>query len=321
MNINGWAPAPYNVIRDEQMADAVTQEGITQQKLISDEQLNALQKLFDENHNISENGMFYSLYSTDLEYRSKMHFGVLEALKPTLDQVFQDYKVIYSLFIVKAYGEDQTEFFVHQDPSYVDELKYSPMHIWVPLDDITADNGALCVVPRSQHITHPYRNISFPPAFDGHNDKLRRYLKPIYMEKGEALIFDPRLIHNSLANKTNKLRVAALVGVAPKEAELVSSFKDLENDPNAQLEFFKHEDDHFLKGREFYFSCRCRPTEGTPAGGSSYDVTPFTWPEMQHMFNELGIEPVDMMPDPTDKECRMFGEPITGTESVETRSA
>jgi hypothetical protein len=298
-----WKPLNCNLLNDDETADSINSLGWAK-IIVSNEAINDLTVLFENNHNIKEEGMFYSLYSKDINYRKRINEGIKEILSPTLSKTFKNFKVIYSIFVVKTPGYDNTEFFLHQDPSYTNEYEYSPLHFWIPLEDINEKNGSICLIEKSQNIAFPYRSITTPFIFEGHQIMLKRYLKPIFLKKGEALLLDPRVIHNSMENKSNKNRVAVLLGIIPREAPIISTFYNDE-----KIELFEFDDDYFLNGLNFYESCKCRPEEGTLVKTITKKIQPLTFEELQNLFRVHQINTVNYIEGKKMKECKMFGEP------------
>jgi hypothetical protein len=304
-----WAPAENQIIKDDQMRRQVLTEGAIKTSNIGQDAIAKLKAAFEHYHDFNEHGMFYSLYSKDSRYRTETNDIIAKTLRGVFDQYFTGYKSSFNLFIIKG-PETNEEFFIHQDPSYIDELKYSPLHVWIPLDDITADNGALCFVPRSHQFFSPYRNISFDPPFEHIRPFVRQYMQPVYVQAGEMLVFDPRLLHNSLPNKTGEKRVVILCGLFPKEAEIVSCYKDVEVE-NSPIELFRQSEDFFTTYPDFFETCRMRPTVGERIGTKTYDQGFISELQFADLCARYGVKPVNFLKTEEVASCRMFGEPVT----------
>ena len=188
--------------------------------------------------------MFYSLYSRDIEYRKIVHESISEIMKPVYDSLFSDYKVVLNSFIVKVSGPE-SEFCLHQDSTSFDETKYSSLSVWIPLQDTNMSNGCMCVVPYSHRMFSPYRGISFEQPFESIEETVRRYLYPIELKKGDIFLFDNRIVHNSVINSSGENRVVVMSGIYPKEAPLLSCFKDPEV-TESQIELIEQEPDFLL---------------------------------------------------------------------------
>ena len=214
-----WKPIKHRIFKSEKLAHTIHTKGYQVVDFLTQDVLDELDKIYTEEHHfdLENGGMFYSMYSKDTAYRKRVHSRIGELLKPKLEEYFKAYNNVINAFVVKLPGE-KSEFYVHQDTTGLDELKYSPLSLWIPLQDITKENGALSVIEKTQWFFSPYRGISFPFPFKGINETIKRYLKPVFMKRGQALFFDNRIIHNSMANTSSKARVAIICGLFPKEA-------------------------------------------------------------------------------------------------------
>ena len=108
----------------------------------------------------------------------------------------------------------------HQDESYYLESGEAEMRsdvrmsIWVPLQDVTAENGCLWVVPGS----HRDGVASHREVGDGHcRRKIIRsgyadeHAVPLLLDAGDAVLFSGFLWHHSRGNKTEQIRRAFIV--------------------------------------------------------------------------------------------------------------
>jgi hypothetical protein len=256
-----WKPIPHSVIKDEYLANTIHEKGYTVIPFLNSEKVSQLKALYKAEHSIkAENGaMFYTLYSKDHTYRKRIHNTIANIINPEFEKYFKDYKNIVNIFINKTSGAD-SGFYTHQDTTALDEFNYSPLSIWIPLQDITPENGALGVIEKSHWFFSPYRGISFPFPFSKINDTVKNYLEPIYLKAGEALIFDPRIVHNSFTNTSGSDRIVALCGIFPKDAEFITCYK--EKTEGSAIELIKHEDSYILENENFFYDCHSRPTSG-----------------------------------------------------------
>ena len=204
-----WKPVPQTVIRDEAVSTAVSETGYRIVPFLEPAELEALRALYARLHNIQtgEGGMFYSVYSKNVAYRQEVHHEINTVLQDAFARHLHHFQVMLNAFVIKSPGK-KSEFNVHQDATGLDEFRYSPLSIWIPLLDITPQNGALCVMPKSHGVFSPYRSISFPSPYDAIQPAVKKYLHPLYLHAGEAIFFDNRLVHNSMANHTPENRPA-----------------------------------------------------------------------------------------------------------------
>lgn len=302
-----WEPVRHSVFRDTSLADVLHKDGITVQPFLSPEQLTALRDLYQQHHTLSDEkgGMFYSVYSQDLAYREQIHQEVQQILQPTLDKWFQGYKNVINSYVIKLPGK-ASEFAIHQDTTALDETRFSPLSVWIPLLDITEENGAMCVVPGTHKLFSPYRGISFPFPFAKAKETVRRYLEPVTLKAGEAVVFDPRILHNSLPNLSDSPRVALICGIFPEEAKFNICFKE---NPEAEIEIYEQEDDFLLKYPNFLHHCHDRPVSGEVIKKIGDKFPLMTEPQVESLLSGASIEPKNLLLARTDESCNMIAEP------------
>lgn len=307
---NTWKPVKHSIIKDADLASIINEIGYTIKNIISIENLEKLTDLFEKNHQIKQEngGMFYSIYSQNVEYRKKIHDAIGAVLKPLVDDLCHDYKMVLNSFVVKISGPG-SEFYLHQDTTGLNEWEFSPLSLWIPLDNVDQYNGCLGIVPKSHHFFSPYRSISFPAPFDAIQSTVKQYLQPIPMKKGEVLIFDNRVLHHSYANTSGKTRIAVICGLFPQKAKLQTCFK-----PNyecgGEVELIEHEDDYLLKGTNFLIDCQKRPQTGTSLGWVKDNYQSMLPEVFEQLCAENLVNKIEKNAIETPTNCNMIGEPI-----------
>lgn len=304
-----WRPVPHSVVRATSLAEQLHTEGYSVAELFNQEQILLLKDLYNETHNLSssEGGMFYGMYSLDLNYRKHVHHKISEIIQPALDTLFKDYKNVVNFFISKLPGP-QSELNIHQDMTSLDETLFSPLSIWIPLHDVNEENGALCVVPRSHFMFSPFRSISFQTPYGNLSDEIAQYLRPVYMKAGQALIFDPRILHHSLPNFSNSPRVAIVAGIFPSEAEIITCYKEPE--PDAAIELLLQPDDFMFTNDNFFHNCTARPKTGKTIATVGKPMAPLSTKAFKEKCALLGIQPYEGQLPFLKQPCKMIGEPV-----------
>jgi hypothetical protein len=166
-------------------------------------------------------GFHCTMFSPNGDYRRSVDQLIKEAFVKSLTDKIEGAKMLYSNFMVKESG-DGSDFFIHQDWTYVNEDKVSSWAIWVPLVDLTDNNGALHVVPGSHRMKNNFRGPGVADALDGLQDVIRNELgSPLKLKAGEAVVWDHRLVHYSPANLSPKSRVAATVILVPEGEQIL----------------------------------------------------------------------------------------------------
>ncbi len=306
---NPWKPAKHSIIKDYSLAAKIENQGFQMENSLSTELLDRLNDLYKQYHNLKseKGGMFYSIYSQNTEYRKIIHDKIGEILSPILQEYFKDYKMVLNSFVVKISGP-QSEFYLHQDTTGLDEWKYSPLSLWIPLQDVDINNGCLGIIPYSQKFFSPYRSISFPAPFDHIQSTVKQYLQPIAMKKGEVLIFDNRMLHHSYSNHSGKDRVAVICGLFPKEAKMMTCHKP-DYKCGGTVELIEHEEDFLLTGKNFLIDCQKRPETGKSLGWVDDPYPEISFEDFETLCQKYQLKKTtDQIFENT--ECKMIGEPV-----------
>lgn len=168
-----------------------------------------------------KSGFHCTMFSPNESYRTSVDKLIKETVKRSLTDQIEGAHMLYANFMVKE-ADTGSNFYVHQDWTYVDESKTSSWAIWVPLVDLTENNGALHVVPESHKMTNYFRGPGIADALEGLHDVIRNELGvPLYLKAGEAVVWNHRLVHYSPANLSSTSRVAATVILVPEEAQVL----------------------------------------------------------------------------------------------------
>lgn len=116
--------------------------------------------------------------------------------------------LFWEQYVIKAADLD-TSFSWHQDSGYVHENHEPYLTCWIPLDDVTEENGTISVLPYSRSGIRSYvRHIRDPRT----NDKVCYFGSdpglPVIAKAGSIVVFSSTVIHRSGPNRTDRLRRA-----------------------------------------------------------------------------------------------------------------
>ncbi|HEX2899601.1 MAG TPA: hypothetical protein VHS96_07780, partial [Bacteroidia bacterium] len=103
-DIANWQPVPPMIVRDAALTEEIANEGFAVRPFLNAEALAALREIYAREHAIAnaEGGMFYSLYSQNLDYRQRIDQEVGAVMQPYLESFFHSYKTVLHGFIVKV---------------------------------------------------------------------------------------------------------------------------------------------------------------------------------------------------------------------------
>mgnify|MGYP000925923232 CR=1 FL=1 len=241
----------YDFIFDPEVQYNLKQEGYAVIKNIVTDA--SIQIILDAYDILSKSEIFYEVdgFITSANYGDAVHKEVHNLLSQVNKQVLEiiidkgkTYHDLINILTIK-FNNDTKGLFPHQDMSLIDEVNGPSFFAWIPTEAITNENGALLVLPGSHkwfrwQKTH---NQLTTPLKYLHDEILKRMI-PVYMNKGDVLIFDNSLLHASLPNSSTKVRVCMNTSFAPNNFQLVNYQINQNNKSNI---FKYHVDEFFYK--------------------------------------------------------------------------
>jgi len=233
-----------------------------------------LDKLFDDLHpDANKSGFFSGSYSTDLIYKQKASDEIVRVFSRAYEDLFINYTPFGAAFLYKVPGSN-SELAAHQDWTIVDESQHVALNCWVPLCDVTIENGPIMIMPGSQFDNlNVVRAPTLPFFFSGDDDMVVKELIPMEVSAGTAVILNQSVIHYSPANKSNKIRKAITAGVKSEGAQMYFHYSS--QDING-LEVFEVPDNFFLTFKNFIEDMGKRPYWGKSIG-----IMPYTMPQLR----------------------------------------
>lgn len=230
-----------SIFKDSALQQRFEKDGYAKISLLDVPDIETLHTYYNDQQldNKIDGGFHISLDNQDESIVKTISHTLEKTLKPYTDQVFNEYKIFTSSYVIKEPGKKNIVP-PHQDWSFVDEKENYSATCWIPLVDVKEENGALGVIRGSHKLfAHP-RSSPSPqsksPLAD-HIFTLFPYVDIINMKAGECLIFDNRLIHASPPNLTTTSRIAVGIGVTGKAVPLKHYYQVPETTPE-QLEVY-----------------------------------------------------------------------------------
>jgi hypothetical protein len=215
---------------EDELNTKFARDGYLKLNLIDTSIAKKLSLFYDEMNfdNKIQNGFHISLDNNDTEKLNKVEEKLKKELLPSVSKIAKDFKVFTTSFVVKEPGKKNIVP-PHQDWSFVDETKYCSATIWIPLQDVNEENGALGVIPGSHKLFDYPRSSPSPQSkspLSDHIFTLFPYTQIVPLKVGECLIFDTRLIHASPPNLTDLPRIAVCLGITDKAADLIHYYQN-----------------------------------------------------------------------------------------------
>ena len=263
------------LLQDIQLDKRLAEDGYVVIPFLTAEETDTLVDFYYQNHSGEQEGIYATAHVADVDFRMRMNDFIKQIFARAIDHNFINHTALGGSFIAKGKGAKGT-LEPHQDWNIVDETKFRSFNIWVPLVDLSDNNGVIKILPKSHSWLTTFRSANISSAFSTCNNLLWKEMQPLYMKKGEALIYDHRLLHASGENKTAEIRLAAVYGIIPDESEMRYYHKADEN----MIEVFESNPEFFLFGNIF---------EG-PKGLKSIRKFSFTFPEVNEQTLKYYVE-------------------------------
>jgi hypothetical protein len=208
-----------NIFKDDSLNQQLVSDGYAKVSFLTDSEVKQLTDFFYQHHPALPDGMYASSHHTDFAFRKTMNDEIKEVCTSAAMSVFADVELLGSTFMVKSKGENGS-LAPHQDWSIVDEREYNSYNIWLPLVDVSVENGTLLILEKSHATLETIRGLNIPSSYADVTAELWQYLTPVNLKAGEAFVYDHRLLHASGINTTIEPRLAIVYGLKPKDATM-----------------------------------------------------------------------------------------------------
>jgi len=142
-----------------------------------------------------------------------------------------------------------SDLLIHQDSTVIDEDKDYCLFVWIPFCAITMENGPISFLPGSHLWGNNQRSLGVPWQFRNHTKTLYQYVKPVTLNVGDAIVFDPATIHASAPNLSKEIRHAITITVLRRNYQLVYYFRNKEIDDSLIEKYYV--DETFYYGYDF----------------------------------------------------------------------
>ena len=181
----------------------------------------ALHAAYGRLHGWHGQGFEPDLVNPDTGYRRQVHQVISEALDDLVTDLFDGYTPFLRNFLCKWPGEG-SDLYLHRDWMYVDERAGARTFVvWIPLVDVTEENGPLQVLRASHRLERRPRGTHLNAPWINHGEVIRPRMETVTARLGEAVLMDNALVHSSLPNRSGEPRLVAAVGCRPTDSPLV----------------------------------------------------------------------------------------------------
>ncbi|HEY7411107.1 MAG TPA: phytanoyl-CoA dioxygenase family protein [Vicinamibacteria bacterium] len=242
-------PEPRPLIVDGAAARRLQEEGACTVPFLSPPELAEARDLFARLHPGGRlptvvRGVHMTIHSADGAYKRSVADGLHAVLAPPCGRLFRGHRTVAPFFIVKPIDE-QSSVMLHQDICAVDETRHWAVKLWVPLEDASAEHGALWYLPGSHRLPGHVRGLAaLWPRLHDVAEHARPWLRVCALPAGHAVVFFHRLVHGSPPNRAAGPRVAISAGIVPAEVPLRIYVQHSAESP---LEVYETPDDYLYE--------------------------------------------------------------------------
>ena len=286
-----------SVFNNEDLQQQFDKDGYIVVPFLSNEEVVRLKNLYADITAQIPASFHSTSFSTDDALKQKITNEVETIYADKAKVFFHDIKKLGSSFLTKPTGITGT-MPVHQDWTVVDETLFYSLTVWVPLQDVNENNGAIKVLPGSHRFSKTLRSPNMPNEFDGVSETISAQMKTLNMKAGEAFIFNHALLHASTLNQSTSPRVAVTYGLIPSQAKLYLYLKNEEN----KVEKYSMPDDMFSK----YTNIGSPPDCGKKIDEFDYEIKAVNEFQLKQMMNSQ--QEFKMKPIFIDEEKQKFFE-------------
>lgn len=180
------------------------------------------------------------------DYKRLVFNMITTRFEPFANAILDNYKPIIANFIRKE--ENAGEVPLHQNWAFIDETKGTSVSIWCPLVDSNETNGTLQIVPGSHKRFGQIRGPLIPWELEPiKHEIIARYLTPMNVTAGQAVILDDSVVHYSNINHTNGLRLAIQLIMIPAELPCIHYHMDIGSQKQNNVEVLEVSPEFYME--------------------------------------------------------------------------
>lgn len=209
-----------NIFKDSALQKDFERKGYVEVPALDSTDITGLHELFVQHRDEYAQPFHTSHFSTEINYKRRVHEGIVNIVFPRLAPVLENVKPIFGNLMIK-HGMNDYFMPLHADWTYVDENKFRSLAAWIPLIDTDEENGCLGVIEGSHKVSDRIRGPRIQQtSYTKDKEWVKKYGKLIPVKAGHAILFDHALMHYSPPNKTSGSRPALNLSMVPAEAAL-----------------------------------------------------------------------------------------------------
>lgn len=244
---------PHSIKRifmDEKLSSQFSNEGFVVLDLLNNDEFldleNLYRRLFNEYKQVEStvnSDYDLSFFRQNGEIKKRIFDEMWAFFEPKIKIYLPNYEPLIINMFNKLPGTGEVP--IHQNWTFVDEDYHTSVSVWIPLCDVTRENGTLEIIPGSHLNISKYRGPTIPWAFQGMENLLKeKYMQPLELKKGQVSILDDAIIHYSADNHSDKERPTIQLILKPKDAVAIHYHTD--SSQNGKLNKYKVDASFFM---------------------------------------------------------------------------
>jgi ectoine hydroxylase-related dioxygenase (phytanoyl-CoA dioxygenase family) len=210
----------FPVLKSIELENEVVQNGFAVLPFLSDAQVERARELWNTSWEGESNGIYTTLMSLESTNRKAIHRALINIMQANLEALFQNHHIPICQFFVK-HPNPNGAIGLHTDSTLLLNPQLEPHYaIWIPLQDVDAQNGTLMVVPESHNWNNGIAAASVSWPFVSKMEAILPKAVPLKLKAGQLVLFDNRLLHGSTINQSANSRLC----IAGRVTHLLSSY-------------------------------------------------------------------------------------------------
>ena len=213
---------PSAVLRDPALDAEFHEHGLVTMPFLDPDEVAQLRAAYAEIAPSDDYGLAIDYMRPDRTFMARVAALLEPIWARHFPEVFVDRRPILTTFVTKHPGA-QSNMYLHDDRTYVDERHHRAGSLWVPLVDTgpDLDNGQLFAIPGSHRFARAMSGTGTDDLFRPFAAALEPYLVGLTVPAGHAAFYDSRTLHTSPPNLSRERRSAVACAVVPVGAQLV----------------------------------------------------------------------------------------------------
>lgn len=242
-----FEPLQRHILKDKEVERKMKKDGYVVLDFIQEGTVNELKAEYDRRFNSAGTGIgrFTPMEHSSSESKRAVHNFILDAVRPKLDEHFENYQTPIASYFVK-YAHSAGDLGWHNDASLMINTNLEPHYgIWCPLLDVDEKNGAFCLIEGSHKFSHVIYLAEINWPFTEYTEQFDAIKKVMTLKAGQIVLFDLRLIHNATANDSDKDRLAFALRLTHNKTQYYSFSR--QNDSEGAICLFEERPDYYLR--------------------------------------------------------------------------